>query len=461
MATLQVGGLASGLDTESLITKLLAVDQQPITLLRTNKAKFQAVSTAFTDLNSKLLTLKGQADALKDPGTFFPRAVTSSSESVATATAAPGSARGSYSLTMTSLARGSIAAATTTVGALTSPVADAPGDFQFKVGAGGSTIDIPYTETTTLNDLVAAINAAGAGVKAAAVNAGTSAIPAYKLTLTSTSTGAANNIVIVSDLPNLTVTNTQPATDAKFTLSGLGDFSRASNTFSDVLDGVTITLKSASGSTDLSVDVDKAATQAKVQALIDSYNTVVHTIDSQTEGTTNSDGSVSAGAFTGDATTHVIRLGLSGSIATTVAGSLTTLAEIGITTQRDGTLALDATRFQQALAADPDAVSTLVAGTDTHDGIADILSARIAMATKSLTGSIAARQDGLSTSMKSLQDQIDGAQSRLAVTETQLRAKFANLEQIIAQLQTTGNSLLSSLANLNTSFNSKSNSSSF
>src|SRR5581483_10019545 len=110
MATIQVGGLATGLDTSTLIQKLVAVEQRPIQLLQTQQLKLKAQSTAYTDLNTRLTDLKNKADVLRDAETFFPRSVTSSDSTVATATAAAGTARGTYTITSTGLARGSIAA---------------------------------------------------------------------------------------------------------------------------------------------------------------------------------------------------------------------------------------------------------------------------------------------------------------------------------------------------------------
>src|SRR5216684_290403 len=122
MATIPLGGLATGLDTETIIQKTLAVEAQPLNALQTKKVKFQALSTAFTDLNSKLVTLKARADGLKDPATFFARSVSSSVDTVATATAANGNLRGTFTLTSTGLARGSIATAGVTKANLTDTV---------------------------------------------------------------------------------------------------------------------------------------------------------------------------------------------------------------------------------------------------------------------------------------------------------------------------------------------------
>jgi flagellar hook-associated protein 2 len=266
--------------------------------------------------------------------------------------------------------------------------------------------------------------------------------------MTSNATGAANNIVLVNDATTLTITNTQTAVDAAFTVAGLGSFTRSSNTFSDVLAGITITLKKASGTTDLAVAYDKTATQSKVQSMLDAYNDVIRAIDSQSAAKTDSAGNVTAGVFSGDAIPRLLRTGLASTIATPLAGAFARLADVGITTQKDGTLSLDSTKFQRALDSDPVGVSTLIAGTTTKDGIADLLSAKADAATKAVTGTIAVRQDGLTATIKSLQKQIDAAQVRLDIKERSLRERFTQLESTVARLQQTGNSLLTQLSAL-------------
>jgi flagellar hook-associated protein 2 len=448
MATIALGGLASGLDTEQIIAKLLAVERRPVSLLETRRLKLEAISTAFRDLNTRLATLKSRADALRAPDTFFARSVTSSTDTVATATAAPGSGRGTYTLTATALARGSLAAASSTKGALTDVVASADGSFEFKLGATGSVVTVSLTAATTLEGLIADINAKNAGVKASAVNMGTAASPAWKLVLASTATGASNDIVIITDGTTLGVANTQTAQDAAFAVTGLGSFTRSSNTFSDVIEGVTITLKAGSGSTDLAVDVDKGGTQSRLQALLDAYNEVVRAIDTQAAGTKSADGTVTPGAFTGDAVPRQIRRQLATAIATSLSGPYHTLAEIGVTTEKDGTLTLDSSTLQSALTSNPQAVSDLVAGTAAGNGIADLLWGVADDTTKSLTGAIAARQDGLTATIRTTQAQIDRSLQRLEVSERMLRARFTRLEQVMASLQSTGTSLLSQLQQL-------------
>ena len=447
MGTIPVGGLSTGIDTESLIAKLLSVERQPVSLLETRKVKLQAQSTSFKDLNTKLLALKSRASVLLKPETLLPRSVTSSEDSVATATAAAGSTQGTFTLTTTALARNSIASAATTVPGLTSAVTAGPGTFEFKLGATGAVVSLPLTASTTLNDLVKAINDANAGVQATAVNVGTTASPAFKLTVSSTATGAANDIVIVNDGTTLGVTNTQPATDAAFTIAGIGSFTRSTNTFSDAIDGISITLKAPSGTTDLVVAVDKGGLQSRVQLLLDAYNDVIRTIDSQMSGGKDQNGTLTPGAFTGDAVPQQLRRTLSATIAGFGAGTLKGLVEIGVKTEKDGTLTLDAAKFQSAMA-DPKAVSDLLAGTSAKGGIADALDAVVATATKAISGTIAARQDGITATIKSVQQQIDRSLKRLETSERLLRAKFSSLEVIMAKIQTSGDFLTQQLSAL-------------
>ena len=458
MATLSAGGIASGIDTEALIAKLMDAERKPLTLLESRKNKLDQQATAFKELSTKLLSLKTQADALKDPGKFFPRSVTSSADTVATATASAGSARGTYTVTVTQLAKGSIATAGVTKSALTDTVAAGAGNFEFKLGATGTVMTVPVTAATTLAELVTAINDKNAGVKAAAVNVGTSTVPAYKLTLTSVSTGAANNIVIVTDNTNLTVTNTQTAVDATFNIPGIGNgIARSTNVVSDVIDGVTMTLK-ALGTADLSLDISVAGLQTAVQGLVNAYNDVLKSVAVNSTTLKLSNGTIITAPFTGEILPRGITNSLALGVSHKTSGAVDSLTQLGIKrNSKDGTLSLDAAVFQAAVTANVQATSDLIAGTSTTDGIADLLAKTADEATKAVTGTVTVRQDGLTRTTADVQKQIDAMLLRLDATEKRYRARFVALEKTISQLQATQSSLagqLSSLDNLARSISS-------
>jgi flagellar hook-associated protein 2 len=453
MAISSSTGLSTGLDIQGLVTQLMSVERQPVLMLQGRQSVLATKKDAFSTLASKLSAFKTQADALANPDKFFPRSVTSSDDSVATAIADPGATRGTYTVTATALARGSIAAATNTKAALTNTIASGSGTFTFRLGASGAAVAVPVTLSTTLEQLVRDINDENAGVRADAINVGTSAAPAWKLTLTSTSTGSANDIVVLTDDTTLAIANTQPAADAQFSITGIGNFTRASNSFSDAIPGVAITLKAGAGSTDLTIGYSALALQATVQGLVNAYNDVVTTVAAQTAGTTNADGTVSPAVLSGEILPRAIVASLRSAITTRTSSAYPTLSDVGIAVKRDGTLSLDATRFKSAVESNPEAVSTLVAGSSTASGIADLLSSIIDGATKSSTGTLAVRTRGIEASIKDMQKQIDAATERLAVRERILRAQFLSLEDTIGKLQQTQSSLtsqLNGLANLST-----------
>lgn len=449
MALISAGGLASGLDTEGLIAKLMAAERKPVTILENRKAKLDTQAKAFQELNTKLLALKTQADALKDPAKFFPRVVTSSADTIATATASPGSARGTYTLTVTQLAKGSIAAAGVTKSALTDIVAAGAGNFEFKLGATGTVVTVPVTAATTLEQLVKDINDKNAGVKAAAVNVGTTTTPAYKLTLTSVSTGAANDIVVVTDNTTLTITNTQTAVDALFNIPGIGTgIARPTNTVSDVIDGVTIALK-ALGTTDLGVDISVAGLQTAVQGLVNAYNDAIKSVAVNSTVIKTSNGTIITAPFTGEVLPRAVTSSLSLAVSLKTSGAIDSLTQLGITrSSKDGTLTLDAVKFQAAVGPNVQGTSDLIAGTTTIDGVADLLSKAADAATKTVTGTITVRQEGLTKTTTGVQKQIDVMLDRLANTEKRLRARFVALENTIGQLRATQSSLAGQLTSL-------------
>jgi flagellar hook-associated protein 2 len=449
-------GLATGIDTDALVSKLMAVEQRPVTLLQNRQAALQASQSAFASLAGKVADFKRLADALANPETLFPRSVTSSDETVATGVATPGAAQGTYTLTVTGLARGSIAAATATTAALTDTIAAAPGTFTFRLGSGGANVTIPVTTTTTLEQLVKAVNDAGAGVRAAAVNVGTAAAPAYKLTLTSTATGSASDIVVATDGTTLNIANTQHADDAHFSIAGIGTFARASNSFGDVISGVTISLKAASGTSEIAIAYNAAALQSSLQGLVTAYNDIVTSVGSQSVGTTGIAGTVTPGVLSAEPVPRSLVAALRQAVGTRVAGAIGSFSDLGIAVARNGTLTLDPVKFKAAIDADPQAVANVVAGTSSAKGVADLLSAAADNATRAVTGSLSVRQKGFDASIKDLQKQIDGGLARLTVRERVLRQQFLTLEETIGKLQQSQSSLtgqLNSLANLSLSLN--------
>jgi flagellar hook-associated protein 2 len=433
-----VGGLATGLDTNKLIDGLVQIRSQPLDLLNIQLSDVQATQTSFASLSSKFAALRTAVQALDTASEFFVRKASSSDEDVASAAAGSGATAGSVAITVSQLARVSVASSASGVGASTSTIAAGAGSFTFKVGSGADQT-VALTAATTLDDLVTGINNLNAGVTASAVNLGTSASPDYRLQLTSTATGSANNITIVTDNTTLGVANTQTGLDAQFTIAGFtGTFNRESNTFSDVLNGVTFNLK-ATGTTTITVIDDAEAITTKVKAFVDAVNGVKSFVAAESQVTRNADKSVTIGSLATSSTARRLTEQLQSFVSSALAGADTqyvNLSSIGIATQTDGTLKFDESAFKAALADDPTAVAELFGGNGTANGIANDIEAFVDNATNA-GGSIFLVTSQLSKDVTSLLDQIDAEQRAIDAFKADLSAEFVALESLVGSLQQT------------------------
>lgn len=218
---------------------------------------------------------------------------------------------------------------------------------------GSSTVTVVDTGDRSLAGVVAAVNGANVGVGAAAIRQQDAN---WYLQLTSASSGSAGRVVVGAT----GWTTLAEARDASLVVgSGPGALTvtSSSNTFTDVMPGVTITAKAVTTSPiTVSVSRDEAATADAVQALLTTANTLLADIKSQTRyDAVNRRG----GPLTGDATVRSLAVQIRAAVTETVAGLTSGVSSVGITTQRDGTFALDRAAFTAALRADPAVVDRL------------------------------------------------------------------------------------------------------
>jgi flagellar hook-associated protein 2 len=443
---ISVGGLASGLDTESIITKLVALEQRPIDLLQQQVADVQKTQGSISSLSSKLSTLRTAAFALRTASGVLVRKATSSDSTVVAAAAGLGAQRGTATVSVSQLARGSVAGSTVGVAGTASTVANGTGTFQFKVGSG-DVQTIGVTDTTTLQELADAITGVGAGVTASAVNLGTAAAPDYRLQLVSTSTGASSTITILHDDTHLAVQTSQAGQNANFTVDGFtGTFERESNTFSDVLLGVTFTLHDTGTSTvTVSDDTDEIVKRA--QALTTAFNDVVGFVSNESTVQESADKSqLALGSLATDTTARRIVDRLHDLFSAPLTGTTTrfvNLSSVGFATQRDGTIAFDEAAFRSGLDENAGAVAEVFAGNDGGgNGIARDLTSFIDQATGA-GGAIEIRNQGLDDQVQSLQDEISSDQVHLTSFEANLRTQFNALETLVSGLQSQASFLAS------------------
>jgi len=337
----------------------------------------------------------------------------------------------------------------------------AVGDGTLTITVNGqiSNINIDPADNT-LADIRDAINKApdNPGVQATIVSASDGA----RLIVTSTKTGMANGIKITTSggnggLAALTydsaaqsnpMTELQAAADASITIDGF-NITSDSNTVTGAIDGVTLNLLKAGGgtSTSLSISLDQESAKQAVAGFVGAYNAMVGTLAGLTrydpEGGTT-------GALLGDSTVRVVKDSLRRNLTQPMpelSGSVTSLAEIGITTASNGFLELDDTKLSNALSTDFGAVGKIFASSN---GVAIRLD-NILESTLDNDGAIKVREDSLKSQLNNIQDQRDVLDLRMESVRKRLMAQFNAMDRLVAQLRNTGNFLTRQLAQLGTS----------
>ncbi len=350
-------GLASGIDTSSIIDGLTALNNQRIQLLQAQKSGIQQQQTTFSDLKAKLLALQAQTANLARSlaGPLDARQAVSSNTDVLTAAASSSAASGTYSFTVTSIAQANQI--------LSDGLADPgtnikQGTLTLQVGSGSAITATIDATNNTLQGLADAINAANGDVRATVINDG-SALP-YRLLLSTSKTGAANAIQVTNNLTTGTgadinpgATTVQAASDAQIVIgSGAGavTVSSATNHFDNLISGVTIQVHQADPAhpVTLTVGTDSTAAGDAVQGFVDAYNGIIDFIDQQD----NFDPvTKQAGILLGNRDANNLRRDI-GAVLTQAVGGINPkanrLSTIGITFTDSGDLQFDRTKFEAA-----------------------------------------------------------------------------------------------------------------
>ena len=464
-------GLASGIDYATMITQLMQIEAQPQTLLKNQLTDTKTDAAAYRKINTALASLSSAAQALTGDGTTSARKVTSSSTTAtatAGATAVPGSTL-SFSVkhlaaTQVSLSAGTWSSAT---GAPVAAAGSLPGR-PLSIVQDGKTTTIELAEGASLNDTAAAINKSGAGVSATVIKIDSG----FKLQVTSTVSGLDGAFQLLgpgetapSTGPGSGFTSTTEAQDAELTLAGGLTATSSSNTFNDLLTGVSVTVSQVSESTGtpaapttttISVANDTSAVTAKVKAMIDAANTALSTISDLTD---SSEGSTAA--LKGNWTLTNLSSQILTQFSNAVGGSSPIKAGISLT--RDGTIKFDSAAFSTALTADPALAQKIVGGrtaagkdnvdytpddTVEVDGLAARMSVLAERASDSTSGMITSLANSQDTRAKDIQKQVDAWDLRLASRKATLTAQFNAMETALGKLQNQSTWLTSQINSL-------------
>lgn len=451
-----IDGIISGLDTTSLINALVSAEGGTQRQLVAKRTSAESLIAAWQSLNSKVAGLTKQAQDLTGSA-LEPRTATATSTAV-TAVAAPGAATGEVSLTVTRLAQ----TQSSVTAAMSAWPADPP---VLTVRAADGTLTEITAATTSLDDVLTAVNEADAGVAASKIATGTDPTtgePLFRLQLTAADTGAAGAFDIFTGTAAEVAAGaaadlfTQPgaahvrtAQDAAVSLwagtAAEQQVTSATNTFTDLITGVDITV-TATGDEPVTVTVgdDAEALEESAKGLVDSLSAIFAEIAARSRLTTSTDADgktvVSGGLFAGDSASRDVSARLIGAATAPVEGR--SPAEIGIVITRYGTVEFDAERFREALAADPGHVSaTLTTITGRVAAAGEVIS-------DARDGTLSQRITGHEQQVKVIGTQISEWDSRLETKRTTLMRQFTAMEVALSKLQAQQSYLTSQLASL-------------
>ncbi|HEX8962907.1 MAG TPA: flagellar filament capping protein FliD [Rhodocyclaceae bacterium] len=483
--TISAAGIGSGIDVNGIITKLMAVEQQPLNNLKTKEASFQAKLTAFGTLKGAFSSVQTAVDALNSPLLFKNVTATASDPSIMSASANTAATPGVYSMNVLGLAQAETIASsgfadmTSSMTATSGTMTIELGTFTSGGAASGFVANSPTPVTVTigagssLGAIRDAINNANAGVTARIVDVGGSAGSQYKLMISSNQTGANQSMRILTyDSTGAPITNntglgqlaydpaqtagsgneytvTMQAQDAHIQINNL-DIYRAANTFSDALTGVTMNLTKL-GSTNLTVAKDTSGIQTAIQNFVTAYNTAAQQVRtlSAYNATTQQ-----AAILTGDSGARGLQDALSQMLNISVfteSSSIKTLTDLGVTVQRDGTLQFNTGQLSSAIASDPTAVQQLIAGgyQGNKNGLAAGLESIMTSIMDDQNGILTTSTDGINNQITDVQSQETALQTRLTQVQANYQAQFSAMDSFVSSWNATSSYLTQQLAALN------------
>ncbi len=452
MGLIQATGIGSSVDVEQIVGALLDAQKTPATQrLDLQEASTQASITGLGSLTSFLDEFKTSLTALSDSADFSKRKATSSDTDFITLSAGDTATPANFSVDVLSIAQGTrresgfFSASTDTVGS---------GNLTFS--AGSHVFSLAIEATDTLSNIRDKINqsADNFGVNANIINADSGTI----LVLDSQISGKLNQLNVTNDDSSLDAISTNliiptggKATDAKISINGQ-TVSNDTNTFSTAIEDVTINvLKTTSSSIDLSISTDTTSVSNAISSFVDAFNNLA-----KVTSELGSSNPASPGILSGDATLRLLDRQIRRITTASVSGlngNVNALAEIGISTNQDGTLTLDSGILNQQLTDHIDNISEIFTATN---GIASSLTSLVDQYTNS-NGILTTRNSSLNDKLTRIGEERIQLSDRLDRLETRLRAQFGAMDALVAQLKSSGNFLSQQLANL-PGFSSNSNS---
>lgn len=449
MASITSAGIGSGLDVESIISQLMALERQPIQKLQSKQSQVNAQISAYGSLKSKISDFQSAMSALGSASSFKLYQAVSSNESVFTATADSDAAAGSYSIDVAAIAeRQKLSSAAYTDSSTT------VGEGTLNISVGSDSFDVVIdSSNSTVAGVRDAINNASdnTGVTATIVTDDNGS----HLVLSSDDTGTANALTVTvsgdsdgndTDTAGLSalvydagvtenLSEIKAAADAVVDIDGF-TVTSSSNTISDAVDGISITAKSV-GTASLEVTRDDEAILESVNGFAEAFNALRSEINTQRSGQLEADStllSIERAIF------DVLNDG-----SDITGSSFNYLIEAGVSINEEGVMEVDSDAVSAAMDSDFSSFVNLFSAEG--EGYADRLES-LADGWLANDGLIDAREEGLNTQLDRLEDDELRLEARLEIVEQRIRAQYTALDTLVSELSNSGNFLLQQLATM-------------
>lgn len=454
MANIISAGIGSGLDIAGLVQQLVAAEAQPVeSRLGQQEAKAQSKLSAFGSLKSALSDFRDALDGMRNLDSFLARRALSENEDLFTAQVDGNAAPASYAIEVAQIATSQ----KLTSGSFTDSDA-VVGTGTLILSVGGQSFGVAIdSSNNTLAGIRDAINQAvdNSGVAATIVNADSGSY----LILSGEKTGAANSVIVTQTggdgglaaleynpgVGLTSLTETIAAQDALIRIDGL-DVASAENAISGAVQGVTIDLFGSDPGQQYAMQVqnDEEVARTTLATFVDTYNEFIATVDRATAFDAELQ---QAGALLGDSTVRSIRDEVRRELSTPVLdldANFSTLTEIGIELQVDGTLKIVDEDVSQVLSQDFSKLGQLFAASD---GVAVRLYDKVDSYLQT-GGLLDIRTEGLTAQIEDIGEQREASNERLAALESRLLRQFNALDSLLGELSNTSNFLAQQLSNL-------------
>ena len=420
---------ASGIDVTSAVASIIYADRAPERAWESEQTTLSSQTAEIQQLESEASAVANSLQSLSDAtGTFSTLTAASSNADVLTATAAAGTATGSHTVVVKSLATtGSWYSdeetnSSTTLAGGSFSITEGGDTTSFSTGTG--------TSGDTLDDLASAINTASIGVTASVVTDSSGS----RLALVAQSSGSAADLS-VSAGTGLSFTQGVVGANASLTVDGV-PVSSATNTVTGALSGVTLDLQSASTTpVTLTLSPDSGTVESTISTFVSAYNTLITDLNGQftLDSATDSEGVLSSDSVARAMQSDV----LAAANLNIGTGGTTTLASLGITTNQDGTLTLSTTTLNQALTTNPQGVADFFQGSNGSDGYATTFLNTLNGYTEPSQGAFTVDLQSISNENTELANEVDTYEQYISTQQTLLTTEYNNANIALQQLPET------------------------